>query len=490
MESSRMLGMGRTSFSEKHAPWSEAQAEAAAQALSIVREQGIKTVRLSFVDQHGVLRGKTIVGETLEMAFKNGCGMTTTLLAKDTSHRTVYPVWSRGGGFDMEQMTGAGDFVIVPDPLTFKVLPWAKHSARVLCDCYFPGGDPVPFSTRQICRDALAKLETKGYHYLAGLELEFYVFKLDDPKLHPLQCGQPPESPSVSMLAHGFQYLTENRFDELEPVLDELREVLMQLGLPVRTLESEFGPSQCELTFGPVLGLEAADNVALARSAIKQVCRRNGLHATFMCRPAIPNTFSSGWHLHQSLLDKSSGENVFVSQNPGEVLSPLGMDFLGGLLKHARESCIFAAPTINGYKRYRPFSLAPKNIVWGKDNRGAMVRVIGGAFDPASHLENRIGEPAANPYLYFVSQIVSGLEGIEKKLAPAEAVDTPYEGDADVLPNNLLEAISELRKSALFRRELGDSFVDYFLTIKEAEVHRFLSEEVTDWEQREYFETF
>ncbi len=490
MSADRMIGMGRTSFVEQHAPWSAAQVEAAARALRMVEEHNIQSVRLSFVDQHGVLRGKTIVAAMLPMALKNGCGMTTTLLTKDTSHRTVYPVWNSGGGFNMAEMTGASDFVMVPDPTTFRILPWAQHTAWILCDGYFQSGEPVLFSTRQQCRSALQKLSDRGFDYLAGIELEFYVYKLEDAMLSARDCTQPATPPQVSMLAHGLQYLTENRYDELEPVLDRLRIALQQLDLPLRTMESEFGPSQCELTFGPVQGLAAADNVVLVRSAIKQICRREGLHATFMCRPALPNALSSGWHLHQSLLDKTTGANVFMSTDAAQPLSTLGRNFVAGLLKHARESCIFATPTINGYKRYRPFSLAPKNIVWGDDNRGAMVRLIGGANDPATHLENRIGESAANPYLYFVSQILSGLAGIEQNLSPVEVVDNPYAANAEVLPAHLLEAIGALRGSALFRQQMGDRFIDYFLTIKDFEVQRFLCDEVTDWEQREYFETF
>ena len=485
-----MIGMGRSSFVERHGLWTQQQAEAAQRVLRRAGEAGIQSVRLSFADQHGVLRGKTVVAETLPMALANGCSMTTTLLAKDTSHRTVYPVWSSGGGFNMADMTGASDFIMVPDPTTFRILPWAPHSGWMLCDCYFPDGRPVPFSTRRICTEALQRLEARGYHYLAGLELEFYIYKLDDPRLQSADCTQPPTAPAVSMLARGFQYLTENRYDELDPVMDQLRATLQALDLPVRTMESEYGPSQCELTFGPVVGREAADNVLLARSAIKQVCRRNGLHATFMCRPALANALSSGWHLHQSLLDVHTGDNVFMSRDAAEILAPTGQHFVAGLLEYARESCIFAAPTINGYKRYRPFSLAPKNIVWGRDNRGAMIRVIGGPNDPATHLENRVGESAANPYLYFASQIISGLAGIERGLQPAAAVDTPYAADPRALPDNLVQAAEALRGSELYRRVLGDQFVDYFLTIKDFEIHRFLADEVTDWEQREYFEVF
>ncbi|MFT4247854.1 MAG: glutamine synthetase family protein [Pseudomonas sp.] len=483
-------GMGRSGFVEQHAPWSPDQAEAVARVLEQVTAHGLKTVRLSFVDQHGVLRGKTIVAELLASVLRNGCSLTTTLLAKDTSHRTVYPVWSSGGGLGMAEMTGATDFVAVPDPSSFRILPWAPDSAWMLCDGYFQDGRALPFSTRQLCRAQLRRLEAMGYDYLAGIELEFHIFRIEDPRLQAIHSTQPGTPPVVEVISRGYQYLTESRYDEVEPILDELRHTLQALQLPVRTLEVEFGPSQCELTFGPVAGLAAADNVVLARSAIKQVCRRRGLHATFMCRPHIANTLSSGWHLHQSLRARAGGGNAFMSADPAHDLSPLGRHFIAGLLRHARESCLLTTPTINGYKRYRPFSLAPNSVVWGKDNRGAMLRVIGGPGDPASHVENRVGESAANPYLYFISQLVSAIEGIQCQLDPGPAVDTPYSTQAPLLPRHLLEAIDALRGSTLMRQQLGDPFVEYLLTIKEFELNRFLADEVTDWEQREYFDVF
>jgi len=294
----------------------------------------------------------------------------------------------------------------------------------------------------------------------------------------------------VRMLSHGYQYLTDNRLDELEPVLDQLRDTLARLELPVRTMEVEMGPSQCELTFGAVEGLTGADSVVLARSAIKQTCRRMGLHATFMCRPALPNVASSGWHLHQSLIEAKTGANAFATNDRKEILSSCGLRFLAGLLENARAACIFATPTINGYKRYRPYSLAPNRVVWGRDNRGAMIRVVGAPGDPSSHIENRIGEPAANPYLYLASQIVSGLDGIARELEPPPPADAPYNTSTRTLPSSLVEALGELRGSELFRQRFGEPFINYILTLKEFELHRFLSEEVTDWEQREYFELF
>jgi glutamine synthetase len=222
---------------------------------------------------------------------------------------------------------------------------------------------------------------------------------------------------------------------------------------------------------------------------VKQIARRHGYHATFMCRPKLPNVFASGWHLHQSIVARGNGENVFMTKDDGEPLSAFGKSYLAGLLQHARASTVFTTPTINGYKRYRSYSLAPDRAIWGKDNRGVMLRVLGGAGDPATRLENRIGEPAANPYLYMASQILSGLDGVDRKLDPGPSADTPYETKADLLPKSLREAVSALDDDPFFRQAFGAAFVDYYVHIKNAEIARFEAE-VSDWEHREYFEMF
>jgi glutamine synthetase len=229
--------------------------------------------------------------------------------------------------------------------------------------------------------------------------------------------------------------------------------------------------------------------MVLFRSAVKQIAHRHGYHATFMCRPKLPNLFASGWHLHQSIVSRATGENLFMAKDGSEPLSTFGRAWLAGLLDHARASTVFTTPTINGYKRYRSYSLAPDRAIWGRDNRGVMIRVLGAAGDAATRLENRIGEPAANPYLYMASQILSGLDGVDRKLDPGPSADTPYETKAPLLPKSLRDAVSALKDDPFFREKLGAEFVDYYTHIKNAEIDRFLSE-VTDWEQREYFEVF
>ncbi len=477
------------SFVERHGLWSKEQKEAASRLRKIVEEQKLEVIRLSFPDQHGILRGKTLVASEALASLESGCSITTTLLAKDTSHKTVFPVFTSGGGFGMREMEGAADIVMVADPLSFRVLPWAEATGWLLCDVHFADGRPVPFATRHLYKSVLAGLEARGYDFVAGLEVECHIFRLEDPKMSPEHAGQPGTPPDVSLLSHGYQYLTEQRYDAMEPVLEIIRRDIVALGLPLRSIEVEFGPSQCEFTFQPTKGLEPADTMVLFRSAVKQICHRHGYHATFMCRPKLPNVFASGWHLHQSIVSRANGDNAFMTRDSGEVLSPFARHYLGGLLKHARASTMFASPTINGYKRYRSYSLAPDRAIWGRDNRGVMIRVLGGANDPATRLENRIGEPAANPYLYMASQILAGLDGVDQAIDPGPSADTPYETTAPLLPKTLGEAVLALKDDAFFRQALGGAFIDYYLHIKTAEIERFQAE-VSEWEHREYFEMF
>ncbi len=480
--------MSKTSFAERNGLWTQDQLKEAGAVAKRIKADGLTSLRLSFADQHGILRGKTLMAEVAADALGDGCALTTTLLLKDTSHRTVFPVWQSGGGLGNARLTGAADFKLVPDPATFQVLPWAPETGWMLCDIYFPDGTPVIYSTRAILKDALAGLADQGLLFRSGLEVEFHVFRLLDEKLKPSDAGHPGAPPEVELMAQGYQYLTETRYDELEPVCELLRANLAALGLPLTSMEVEFGPSQLEFTFAPQDGLASADAMMLFRSAVKQICRREGLFATFMCRPALENIFSSGWHLHQSLVEAKTAKNLFAGEGD-DVLSQTARHFTGGLLAHAATSSVFTTPTLNGYKRYQPHTLAPDRISWGHDNRGSMVRACGTPGAGDGHIENRAGEPAANPYLYLASQILSGMDGVNTKRDPGPPSDEPYTSAAPKLPGSLMEAVAALNTSSFYRSALGDEVVDYLVTIKQAECERFGSQ-VTDWEQREYFQTF
>jgi glutamine synthetase len=465
-------------FVTRHGLWSEAQHQAAADVVRAIGSLGV--VRFAFADPHGVLRGKTLVAGEAARILRSGCGITRTTLLKDLSGRTAFPVFSAGGG---DGVIGTGDMMMIPDPTTFRVLPWAPHTGWLLCDLTTMDGAPLAISSRQVMRTALAQLAERSLTFCAGLEVEFHLFRLTAGHAQFDEAGPPGPAPEVEALNQGYQYLTELRYDELDPILDVLRSDLQALGLPLRSLEIEYGPSQVEATFAPTIGLAPADLMVLFRSATKQICRRRGYLATFMCRPHLPGVVSSGWHLHQSVRH-ADGRNGFMATDAP--MSQMARHWLGGLLAHAPAATAFSTPTINGYKRYRPNSMAPDRVSWGRDNRGVMVRVIGGPGDPATRLENRVGEPAANPYLYMASQIAAGLDGIAHATDPGPPAEGAYDGPGRPLPASLMEAVAALRGSTMFREAFGTRFVDYFAALKEAEIARFLSA-VTDWEHREYF---
>jgi glutamine synthetase len=476
-------------FIEQHGLWTAAQRQAAAELLHRIEADGIDLVRFSFPDLHGILRGKALLPAALPGALAEGCAITSSLLFKDSSHRTVVPVFAPGAGIGVARLQGASDVIMVPDPTTFRMLPWLRSTGWMLCDVYYPDGSPVEFAPRHLLRRALAKLHADGRELVTGLEIEFHVLRLVDAHLGLDEGGQPGTPPQVELIHQGYNHLTELRLDRIEPITDILRQHCLSLGLDLHSVEIEFGPSQVEFVFRPARGMKSADDMILFRSAVKQICQRHGFHATFMCRPSFANAASSGWHLHQSLEDLQ-GRNLFVPGRPMELLSPLGRHYLAGLLAGAAEAVAFTTPTVNGYKRYRAHSLAPDRIAWGSDNRGAMLRVVGGAANPgATRIENRIGEPAANPYLYVASQLATGLQGIEAALEPPPPVDAPYDAVAAPLPASLGAALQALAGGSLLRRAFGDDFIDYYVKVKHAEVRRYETS-VTDWEMKEYLDIF
>lgn len=462
------------------------QQRRAAEVLDRLERDGIETVRVVMADQHGILRGKTLVAGAVAGAFRSGVAMTSTILLKDTSHRTAFSVWSANAGIAAGPLQGAADLLLVPDPERFFVLPWAPHSAWLFCDVHFPDGRPVPFSARQVLARAVERLAAQGMTATIGLEVEFQLFRLVDTELNHADTTMPARPPRTQALTHGYQFLTDTQYSGAEDILDTLRRMAQGLGLPLRTVEIEMGPSQFEFTFDPAGPMSQADAMVMFRTMVKDVATRQGLHATFMGRPALANAAASGWHLHQSVSD-AAGRNLF---QPGdEALTPQAAGWIAGLLAHARASSVMVAPTVNSYKRYQPYQLAPDRVAWGCDNRGAMVRALLKPGDPASRLENRAPDSAANPYHAIAAQLISGLAGLDQALTPPPPTETPYEAEAERLPSDLGEALAAFETSALYRGVLGDTFVDYLSQIKRAEWRRYL-DAVSDWEQAEYFRLF
>ena len=489
-------------FIAKHGLWTEEQRRQAEDLKRRIAIDNLKLVRLAWADPHGAARAKAVTPPVFLAALERGYNINVATTTLDSANARIFASFTRGGGMGLEEMTGSPNLTIVPDPSTFRVLPWAPGVGWVLCDEYFTSGVRFHFSPRQLLRRAVERLAGKGLSLVVGLEIEWYLLRVAEDRLGddniglPGLRGQPIKTVPVEP---GFSYHSESNMDLMQPMLSALADGFERIALPLRSIENEWGPGQVECTFAARPALEAADHAILFRTATRQICRRMGHFATFMARPALKGFYSSGWHLHQSLLD-GNGRNALMPERAGECLSPLGRAFVGGLVKHAGPCTAFATPTVNGYRRFRPNSLAPDRATWCYDHRGVLIRVLGGQGDAATRLENRIGEPSANPYLYVLSQIVAGLDGIEHGLDPGPQDDDPYNAARPMLPASLPAALDVLEGDALFRNRLGDVFVDYFLRLKRNEAGRFAQwlkdtgtapgDEPTVWEQNEYFDFF
>jgi len=480
--------LGRTNFGAFIGQDSPERREMLAAILPKIDQEKLEVVRVAFVDTHGIVRVRPIEARLFSQAVRNGVAFTTALFAMDSANNIFQNVFAQDGGFGRDTMGGAGDMLAMPDLATFRVLPWAHKCGWVLSDLYLKSGERCPFDPRLIMQTACERLARQGLTYVAGLEVECHILKVTDPRNSLSDCTQPPMPPGVEALRHGYQYMSENVLDQLEPVITPIRHALIGVGLPLRILDAEWGPGQIEISLDPLENMAAADAMIILRAAIKQVCRRMGLLASFMAKPALPNVLSSGWHLHQSLYHTATGKNAFAEA--GALMSNTGLHFIGGLLEHAGATTAFSNPTITGYKRLNTNPLAPNRVLWSCDNKGAMCRLVGGMGDPATHIENRSGDPAANPYLYLGTQIIAGLDGIANAIDPGSPLPDPYaQTQKPLLPNSLNEAVDALSGSTMFREALGNEFVDHYLSVRRHEIGRFQSY-VTDWEHREYFEAF
>ena len=486
-------------------------AAANAALLQALQAEGIERVRIGWCDLHGVLRGKTLTLPALAGALEDGISMVSTVVLKDTSDRTAFKVFEPGALTALPGFGAANNLVLLPDPASVKRLPWAPRTAWLRAEAWFDDATPVPVDPRRALRAALDRLRAAGYGLRCGIEVEFHIYRVEgsppgampDAASDPARAAWPGEPPRVALVHPGYNLLAEGWADLADEPLAIVQRTCEGLGLPLTSLEVELGPSQVEAVFGVTDALTAADQMVLFRNGVRQALRRAGYLASFVCRPPFPHVMASGWHLHHSLLDGAGG-NGFVRADaaPGSTpadaahwLSEAGVRWLAGLLAHARGASVFCTTTVNGYGRFRPGALAPVSVSWGRDNRGAMLRVLGGAGQPGTRIENRAGEPMANPYLYIAAQVHAGLDGLERGLVPPPAVTAPYGGTAGGvatgLPTGLGEALAALAADGVMTRGFGAPLVHVYGAIKRSELARH--DEAADqaaWMRREYFSRF
>jgi glutamine synthetase len=366
--------MTSPSFIEKHELWTDDQRRRAEELRLFLEKDGLSFVRLAWADPHGAARAKAVTVPTFLAALAAGYNINVATTTLDSANARTFASFTPGGGMGLPEMTGSPNLTIVPDPITFRVLPWAPGVGWILCDEYFNSGVPFHFSPRHLLRRQLRRLKERGWGLLVGLEVEWYLLRLAQDRLGDDNIGAPGLRGlpvATAPIEPGYSYHSETNMDLMQPVLSALAEACEKIHLPLRSAENEWGPGQVECTFAARDALEAADNLVLFRTATRQIVRRMGCFATFMCRPG-PKYYSSGWHLHQSLVEVGAashqhqpGRNLFMPERAGEFLAPRGLQFLGGILKHAVAATPFTTPTVNGYRRVRPHSLAPHRARWG-----------------------------------------------------------------------------------------------------------------------------
>jgi glutamine synthetase len=350
--------------------------------------------------------------------------------------------------------TGYGDFRMVPDMSTLRVVPWLEKTAMVLCDIADEeDGTPVAVAPRQILRDQIAKAAELGYTVKTGSELEFYLFQ------------------------DSYGALAERNYADARPSSTYIMDYHM--------LQTTKGQHEINITYSDALS--NADHHAMYKHGVKEIAALHEVAATFMAKWTMAEAGSS-CHLHSSIWSADGSESLTWNEHGLGHMTDEFRWYLGGLMATAREMAWMYAPFVNSYKRYQLGSWAPTAIVWSRDNRTCGYRTVGEG--KGFRVECRIPGADANPYLAFAATIGAGMWGIANKVEPPRMFEgNAYEAkDVPRVPSSLHEAIDAFRGSDTARQIFGDYVFEHLLNTAEQEQSIFDNLCVTDWELGRYFE--
>jgi glutamine synthetase len=377
------------------------------------------------------------------------------------------------------------DMYLRPDLRTFAVFPWSTASGervgRMICDIYAPDGTPFVGCPRTALKRAIAEAAQRGFTMNAGPECEFFLFQRRN--------GVPTTETHDS---GGYFDLTP--VDQGEDVRREIVLALEAMGFHVEAAHHEVAAGQHEIDFRYDDVLTTADNISTFRFVVKHVAMRENLHATFMPKPVF-GINGSGMHVHQALL--TNGANRFFDPDAPWQLSDVCLNYIGGLLRHAKGFCAVTNPLVNSYKRLVPGYEAPTNIAWSEHNRSPLVRVPA-ARGEATRIEVRMPDPSCNPYLALAVMLRAGLDGIDQKIDPGAPVNKNIYKMShrerrhlriDELPGNLSDALDELEKDDLVRETLGDHIFTHFVEAKREEWFDYIRH-VSPWEVTRYLAAY
>lgn len=413
-------------------------------------------------DPSGVQRGKILRPEELVGAFRHGRPLPCSILSLDITGADVEEtglVWDQGDS-DRDCMPVAG---------TLTAAPWlGVPTAQMILTSFEKDGSPSIADPRHAVARVVEALSARGLFPVVAIELEFYLV---DRAAMLEGRPRPPRGKSGFRQEQLQAYLLQD-LEDFSPFLDEVYAGAKAMGLPARTLISEYAPGQLEIVLGHRSdALRAADDAILYKRLVKGVAEKHGLVATFMAKPYASYS-GSGMHVHASLAD-SAGTNLFAGEGDANQLLKQA---IGGLNATMAESMAMFAPNANSYRRFRPNSYAPVGPAWAIDNRSVPVRVTAGP--PASrHLEQRVCGADANPYVALATVLAGMLEGIERGIDPGPPITgNGYEQIEPSLPTTWHAALAAARASRFLPDRLGAEFVAHYLAIKEAECARFFAE--------------
>jgi glutamine synthetase len=413
-------------------------------------------------DPSGVQRGKILRPEELVGAFRHGRPLPCSILSLDITGADVEEtglVWDEGDS-DRDCMPVAG---------TLTAAPWlAVPTAQMILTSFEKDGSPSIADPRHAVARVVEALSARGLFPVVAIELEFYLV---DRAAMLEGRPRPPKGKSGFRQEQLQAYLLQD-LEDFSPFLDEVYAGAKAMGLPARTLISEYAPGQLEIVLGHRSdALRAADDAILYKRLVKGVAEKHGYVATFMAKPYAGYS-GSGMHVHASLAD-SAGTNLFAGEGEANLLLKQA---IGGLNATMAESMAMFAPNANSYRRFRPNSYAPVGPAWAIDNRSVPVRVTAGP--PASrHLEQRVCGADANPYVALATVLAGMLEGIERGIDPGPPITgNGYEQIEPSLPTTWHAALAAARASHFLPDRLGADFVAHYLAIKEAECARFFAE--------------
>jgi glutamine synthetase len=442
--------------------------ELRAALLAQVAEQRTAFINLQFTDILGMVKNVTIPVEELAGALERG-------------------VWFDGSSIEGFARSVESDMYLVPDLSTYAPIPWDQDenmvTARLICNVCNPDGKPFAGDPRTVLINQLKQAAELGFIYHVAPEIEFFLFKYaPDGKIAPI-----PHD------ASGYFDLPT---DQATSIRRQMVRALHQLGIGVEAMHHEISVGQHEIDLRYSEALRCADSTVTFRVALKAIAQRNNLYATFMPKP-LAGLAGSGMHIHQSLADIVTGQNVFHDAGDSYGLSATAKYFIAGLLAHARGMSAVLSPLVNSYKRLVPGYEAPVYISWGRTNRSALVRVprVSRGRPQATRVELRCPDPACNPYLAFAVMLAAGLDGIRRKLSLRDAAEEdlfhvdPRTRGLELLPSSLGTAIEALRQDEVIQAALGPHVFERFVDAKQQEWDTYRAY-VSEWEIERYLPIF